>query len=151
MIRKKSVRELLSAALTEPALSEAEWTEYERGWQLFNERRFWEAHEAWETVWRHRQEDSRIFFQGIIQLAAAYHLLIVKKRFWGMMRNLDKAEEKLRLFPRSFLRVDVAGLLQAIEAARAEAQRVSEQGLVSFDTSIVPIISLTPHLPSHHT
>ncbi len=149
MIRKKPLRDIHLAELTEPVLSPAEWHEYERGWTLFNERRFWEAHEAWEAVWRNRSEDSRIFFQGIIQLAAAYHLLVVKKRFGGMMRNLDKAEEKLKLFPRTFLRVDVGSLLETIEHTRAEAQRLSEHRLELFNASVLPSVSLHPR--PHHT
>ena len=92
--RKKSVAEIDTSLLKEPLLSEADWNDYDSGWQLFNDRQFWEAHEAWEEVWKRKQEESRIFFQGIIQLAAAYHLVVVKKRYGGAMRNLEKAKSK---------------------------------------------------------
>ncbi len=140
-MRKKSASEIDVALLSEPALSTEDWREYEEGWRLFNERQFWHAHEAWENVWRRRPEESRIFFQGIIQLAAAYHLLVVKKRYGGMMRNFEKAEEKLRLFPSFFLGVKVSDLLQAIDRARAEVRRVGADNLSDCDPSVLPIVA----------
>jgi predicted metal-dependent hydrolase len=123
-------------------MTSEDWKDYEEGWRLFNDREFWHAHEAWESVWKRRGEESRIFFQGIIQLAAAYHLLVVKKRYRGTMRNFEKAEEKLRLFPDPFLRVDVSRLLNAVDQARKEINRIGEQHLEQFDLEQIPTIAL---------
>ncbi len=123
-------------------MSAEDWSDYEEGWRLFNEKQFWHAHEAWENVWKRRPEESRIFFQGIVQLAAAYHLLLVKKRYGGMMKNFDKAEEKLRLFPSTFLRVDVAELLNAITVAREEVQNIGSDILEKFNVLLIPIVKL---------
>jgi len=141
--KKKTVHEIDVSLLVEPTMSVDDWREYEEGWRLFNERKFWHAHEAWEAVWKHRPEESRIFFQGIIQLAAAYHLLLVKKRYGGMMRNFEKAEEKLRLFSSPFLRADVAKLLNAINETRKEIQRIGATHLEQFDAARIPQITLT--------
>ena len=140
--RKKAAAEIDPSCIAEPALTSEDWKDYEEGWRLFNEREFWHAHEAWESVWKRRDEESRIFFQGIIQLAAAYHLLVVKKRYRGMMRNFEKAEEKLRLFPDRFLRVDVSRLLNAVDQARKEINRIGEQHLEQFDLDQIPMIAL---------
>lgn len=138
MIHKKSLEEINRVELVEPSLQEDEWKEYVHGWVLFNKGQFWDAHEAWESVWKRRSEDSRVFFQGIIQLAAAYHLLVVKRRYGGMMRNFEKAEQKLRLFPLRFLGVDVASMLSAIDRARREVARVGHDHLDQFDLSLIP-------------
>ena len=140
--RKKTPREIDPLQLNKLAMSADDWKDYEEGWRLFNERQFWHAHEAWEKVWKRRPEESRIFFQGIIQLAAAYHLLVVKKRYGGMMRNFEKAEEKLKLFPHHFLLVNVARLLLAIDAARTEAQRTGEKSLDQFDLTLIPSVDV---------
>ncbi len=140
--RKKVAAEIDPSCIAEPAMTSEDWKDYEEGWRLFNEREFWHAHEAWESVWKRRDEESRIFFQGIIQLAAAYHLLVVKKRYRGMMRNFEKAEEKLRLFPDRFLRVDVSRLLNAVDQARKEINRIGEQHLEQFDLDQIPMIAL---------
>lgn len=137
---KKSPAHIDPHELTEPEMDAADWQDYEKGWRLFNAREFWHAHEAWESVWKRRPEESRIFFQGIIQLSAAYHLLVVKQRYGGMMRNFEKAEEKLRLFPATFLGVDVHFLLDAIECARKEIARIGLDNLASFDRSLIPTV-----------
>lgn len=139
-IPKKSPSHIDPHLLVEPALTAEDWSDYEEGWRLFNGRHFWHAHEAWESVWKRRPEESRIFFQGIVQLAAAYHLLLVMKRYGGMRRNFEKAEEKLRLFPSPFLGVDVKRLLSAIEDARHEVLRVGQDRLELFNISLIPTV-----------
>jgi len=43
----------------------------ERGVELFNSGRFWEAHEAWEEAWTpDRHGPDRGFYKGLIQVAA---------------------------------------------------------------------------------
>ena len=141
--KKKTVREIDPLQLAEPRMSDEDWADYEEGWRLFNERQFWHAHEAWEAVWKRRPEESRIFFQGIIQLAAAYHLLVVKKRYGGMLRNFEKADEKLKLFPDRFLQVDVTILRDAIHQAMTEVQRIGPERLERFTPGLIPTVRTT--------
>lgn len=58
-----------------PALTERTWKEctaYLYGVDLFNHQYYWEAHEAWEGLWKMEQRASERarFLQGLIQLAA---------------------------------------------------------------------------------
>jgi len=118
---KKKPGEVDPALLTEPLLSDSDLGLLDRGLFLFNEGRYWDAHEAWEELWHRRTEESRIFFQGIIQIAAAFHLLHRPGRRHGALGNFRKAEENLRLFPSRFLGFDVTGLLAMIDAGRSMA------------------------------
>jgi len=43
------------------------------GVELFNARKFFQAHEVWEEVWLTEGEPEKTFLQGIIQIAAAFH------------------------------------------------------------------------------
>jgi hypothetical protein len=59
-----------------PAWTPEQWPTlqaYLRGIDLFNRWHFWEAHEAWEPLWRthHPQSDPALFMQGLISSAAA--------------------------------------------------------------------------------
>ncbi len=47
---------------------------WEQGVHDFNEGRFWEAHEAWERGWKDLPQAERTYVQGLIQIAAAFHL-----------------------------------------------------------------------------
>lgn len=112
-IRKKSLSELDLSTLAQFVLTDQDRTDFHRGVRLFNQARFWEAHEAWEAVWLRHPEDGRFFIQGLIQLAAAYHQL--RRRIYrGFRIHLGRAQERLVLFPDRFLGIDVAGLRKEI-------------------------------------
>jgi len=140
---KKSIEEIDPGKLTEPRLSAVDWDRYEEGWRLFNEKQFWEAHEVWEAIWLRIAEDSRIFFQGIIQTAAAFHLVFVKKRPGGARRNFEKAEAKLSLFPTTFLGVNVGQLLEIIRSSRLELEHKGEERIGEFDRSLPPAVPVS--------
>jgi hypothetical protein len=86
---KKKPWEIQRLPLRTISMSEEDWREFEYGVQLFNEQKFWHAHEAWENVWKRHHEDERLFFQGVIQFAAAYHHLVTKRSYRGLLNNLD--------------------------------------------------------------
>ena len=135
-IRKKSLSELDLSTLTHFVLTAEDRTDFHRGIRLFNQARFWEAHEAWEAVWLRHPEDGRFFIQGLIQAAAAYHQL--RRRIYrGFLIHLRRAQDRLVLFPDVFLAVDVAGLRKAIsEALRCVG---SKDGTACVDYSgIIP-------------
>lgn len=140
--RKKRVEEIDKSLLVEPRLSEEEWDLYLCGVSLFNKHKFWEAHEVWEEVWKRRAEESRIFFQGIIQAAAAYHRTVTEPRFIGSMNNFGKALQKLELFPERFLGLDVKKLRGALENSRNAVKRLGKEGLRQFPAESIPKVEV---------
>ena len=76
------------------------------GARLFDEARFFEAHEAWEKHWLVENEETRRrFLQGLIQIAAAFH------------KRLDKnaPEAAARLFARGLAKLDACpGVLEEL-------------------------------------
>jgi predicted metal-dependent hydrolase len=103
------------------ALDPARWAEnelYLYGVDLFNHGYFWEAHAAWESLWRlaKGQEPAASFLQGLIQVAAA----LVRRRAGareGARRLAARGLSKLKRAPaRQYLGVDVAELAARVEA-----------------------------------
>lgn len=135
-IRKKSLSELDLSTLTHFVLTARDRTDFHRGIRLFNQARFWEAHEAWEAVWLRHPEDGRFFIQGLIQLAAAYHQLR-RGIHRGFLIHLRRAQERLVLFPDRFLSVDVGGIRTVVGEALGRID--SKEGTACVDYSgIVP-------------
>lgn len=91
------------------------------GVRLFNARKFWEAHEAWEGAWLVMEGDAKRFLQGLIQLAAAYHH-VQRGTYRGGVRLFDAALEKLASFPEGYANVDRA---EAVAAAREHRPRIA--------------------------
>ncbi len=68
------------------------------GVDLFNHFYFWEAHEAWESLWGEARKDSdpKLFLQGLIQIAAAL-LKVSLRSSDGAARLSTTGIEKLTL------------------------------------------------------
>jgi predicted metal-dependent hydrolase len=124
---KKKPGEIGTNPLRTLTLSNEDWAEVAHGIGLFNAGKFWHAHEAWELVWLRQAEDERLFFQGLIQLAAAYHHLTKKKLRTGYVNNLRKSGTILQVFAPEYLGIEVAPLLAAIEAG-IDASNGTEEG-----------------------
>lgn len=77
------------------------------GLALFDAQQFWHAHEAWERLWLDASGDDKVFLQGLIQLAAAYHH-VRRGTFRGGVRLFDAALAKLAPFPGRHLGIDRA-------------------------------------------
>ena len=95
------------------------------GARLFDDGRFFEAHEAWEQHWRVENDpERRLLLQGLIQIAAALHKLL----------DLGAADSASRLFSRGLFKLDACptltaelGLRAFCEAVRAYAQASTEE------------------------
>jgi predicted metal-dependent hydrolase len=101
-------------------------TEFEQGIAHFNATEFWEAHESWEALWLEADGDLVQFYQGIIQLAAAYHHC-KRGTLRGGVRLFDAALRRLEPFPPRFLDLDRGD-------AEAAARRHREWAAANIDT-----------------
>ena len=143
--RKKSVDDLALRNLRPFPLSDEDKEEFARGVRLFNERKFWEAHEAWEVVWRRHTEDGRLFLQGLILMAAAYHTLFDKGRYMGSLSNLAKALYRLELFEPEFLGVSVMPLMEKMRGCRQEVKWLGPEGVARIKKLWIPKIDWDPN------
>jgi predicted metal-dependent hydrolase len=87
---------------------------FREGIDLFNEGRFFAAHEAWEEIWRSTTPEPRDLFQGLIQVAAAMHQFLGLERITGPIKTLAKARLRLEPFAPVSHGLDIAELLAAV-------------------------------------
>ena len=92
------------------------------GVELFNAQKFWHAHEAWEELWLHASGDEKIFLQGLIQLAAAYHHA-QRGTFRGGVRLFDAALSKLERFENGRDGIDRSDAVAAAAEQRTKFSR----------------------------
>lgn len=122
--------------IAEPEMSEQDWDDFAEAVTLFNQGEYWESHEAWEVVWKRHSEPTRVFFQALIQLAAAYHQL-GRGIHHGVIKHFRNSETKLRPFPDRFLGVDLQPIKQALSAGVEETTRLGPGGLNAFDPELI--------------
>lgn len=117
-----------------------------KGVKLFNEGKHWEAHELFEDVWRLQEGDAKKLAQGFVQMAAAFSY-IRKKRFESIIYLFDKSSEKLiatmHLLPES----NIPHLVDVMNRAKGEVQRLGEAKLDEFPPSLYPIIVIGSDTP----
>lgn len=72
----------------------------EQGRVLFNEEKYYEAHEVWEDLWRETATPVRLCYQGLIQAAVGLHHLQRGNRAGAdgllrrAVRNLERSSEE---------------------------------------------------------
>ena len=87
----------------------------ERGIDLFNEGRYWAAHEAWEEAWTpdRRGPDSG-FLKGLIQVAAGC-LHYTRRNRRGAVNKWRSGAGYLRAYPAVHQSIALAPLLLSVE------------------------------------
>jgi hypothetical protein len=80
------------------------------GVALFNGRRYWHAHEAWETLWRAASDEERDFYQGLIQVAAGL-LHLQRRNMRGARNKLSEGVAKLERYEPSHHGIFVSELI----------------------------------------
>ena len=93
------------------------------GLRLYNTGEYFEAHEAWETVWLAATEPQRTFLQALIQVTAAFEHLKRNDNRLGASRLLSAALRRLEPYTPCFGNIELDLLRQDIQhrlAALAE-------------------------------
>jgi pSer/pThr/pTyr-binding forkhead associated (FHA) protein len=80
--------------------------EYLEGIKHFNERRYYDAHEVWEEIWLRSSEETRLFYQMLIQAAVGLHHY-ERGNTRGARGMHTNVSEKLERLPQFFMSVDL--------------------------------------------
>jgi predicted metal-dependent hydrolase len=88
---------------------------FARGARLFDRGEFFEAHESWEERWKVATDPTeRGFLQGLIQVAAAFHKLLVMNSEEAALRLLAKGLAKLDMCPARIQEMDLASFRERL-------------------------------------
>ena len=113
-----------------------------RGAALFDQGRFWDAHEAWEEAWLEEDGDVRLFLQGLIQVAAGYHKATVQLQPNGCVKLLTSGLAKLEQLPSLFLDVELATFMERVRMTLAAAERWRAGELPGLPAHLIPRLDL---------
>jgi uncharacterized protein len=101
----------------------------EDGIIFFNAARYFEAHEAWEDLWRPSGGPLRLFYQGLVQASVGMHHL-AQGNLNGGMAQLQKSLSKLEQYPAHFCRINngklIADLRKVLDAKRSERIQIEK-------------------------
>jgi uncharacterized protein len=91
--------------------------QYQQGIRLFNDAKFFDAHEALEDVWRDAPAESKKFLQGLVQVAVAFHHHSTGNRV-GLRSVLERAIRNLGEPAGEFGQIHTPDLLQSLHEWR---------------------------------
>jgi predicted metal-dependent hydrolase len=86
------------------------------GVKLFNEGRFFESHEVWETLYRDTEEQHKPFVEGLIQLSAACRMIADFGETKGPVKLIYQALIRFESYQPVYMDVKVADLTRTMEA-----------------------------------
>lgn len=109
--------------------------------RLFNAGEFYKQHDAFEALWMAEPGPVRNLYRAILQVGVSYYQ-IERGNPRGALKMLLRSVQWLALLPDECQGVDVARLKADAAAVRAELERVGEDGIDQFDTSLLKPVQL---------
>jgi len=106
------------------------------GMELFNQGRYFEAHEALEAAWRAESGPVRDLYRGILQAGVVY-LHITQYNFIGAHKVYQRCQKWLQPWPETCRGISVGRLRQDLETVMAALQKLGPQHIREFDTSLL--------------
>lgn len=96
----------VTASPPEPALSPEEAAAFRRGVAEFNDGLFFECHDTLEELWSGLRGPARDFFQGLIQVAVAFHH-VGNGNAPGAASMIERALGRFRAYPGRYFGFDL--------------------------------------------
>jgi uncharacterized protein len=113
----------------------------QKGALLFNRHLFFEVHEVLEAQWVQESGETKLFFQGLIQIAVAfYHRQNQNLR--GTLALLQDGLEKITLHQPVFLGIELQEFVSQLEHCRAKLLRLGEEKCMQFREEMIPRLQL---------
>lgn len=105
------------------------------GMKLFNEGKFFEAHEELEIAWNEEKGEVRQLYQGILQMAVTY-LHITRGNYDGAVKVYIRSMRWLKDWPQVCRGIEVGQLRKDAEIVIKEVERLGRENLEGFDTTL---------------
>lgn len=102
---------------------------------LFNQGKYFEAHEELEAAWKEERGKARQLYQGILEAAVAY-LHITRQNYNGAVKVYGRSMKWLKDWPAHCRGVDVAQLRDDMDKVIAEVERLGKERLDEFDPAL---------------
>jgi hypothetical protein len=107
-----------------------------QGLRLFNEGKYFEAHEALEVAWLEEKGKVRDLYRGILQVGVEY-LHITRRNYNGAVKLYKRSQRWLKDWPAVCRGIYVDELRRDAEAAINEVIRLGEKKIGEFDLRLL--------------
>jgi uncharacterized protein len=114
--------------------------EFWQGLEEFNSRQFYKCHDTLEAIWIESQPPTKLFYQGLIQIAVGlYHL---ENRNWqGAVTLLRSGIDRLEYFCPRYFGVELTPLLDQSDKLLDQLYDLGPEMVDQVDLSDLPTIN----------
>ncbi|NIR49716.1 DUF309 domain-containing protein [candidate division KSB1 bacterium] len=109
---------------------------FQQGVKYFNNGYFFEAHDTFEELWLDEREESKVFYQGLVQLSTGFYHLVMKN-LKGAESQLTKGLQKLSKYEPKYENIDVSELIRQVKTC---LERIRETGNGGFHRELIQLI-----------
>ena len=106
------------------------------GLRLFNEGKYFEAHEALEIAWLEEQGKVRELYRGILQIAVVY-LHATRRNYNGVIKVYGRSQKWLKDWPEFCRGIDVGQLQRDAKTVLNEINRLGVEHISQFNNSLL--------------
>lgn len=115
-----------------------------KGIYLFNQKKYFEAHEELEFAWREEKGQIRELYRGILQVGVAYYH-IQRKNFPGAKIMIERAMKWLNLFPDLIYGINLKKLKTEAEFVYKTLLELQPEKIEHFNQDLFLPIEFTPN------
>jgi uncharacterized protein len=112
-----------------------------KGIEEFNQGLFFECHETLEEIWLEDHSETRMFYQGLIQIAAGYFKLEQGVPA-GAIKLWRTGLQKVDPFGPVFLGVNLAALIEAVKAHLTELETDQQNASLTLRPPFISFVSV---------
>lgn len=105
------------------------------GMKLFNEGKYFDAHEELEIAWNEEKGRVRELYQGILQVSVTY-LHITRANYQGAVKVYIRAMRRLKGWPEVCRGIQVEQFKKDAEIVMQEVERLGADRLAEFDQTL---------------
>lgn len=113
---------------------------FSEGIRLFNDGKYFDAHEALESAWRQENGPIRDLYRGILQVAVCY-LHITRRNYDGAIKMYYRSLKWLTPWPDVILGINISQLKSDSANAITELRRLGQTGIEDYDLSLLKPIT----------
>jgi uncharacterized protein len=112
------------------------------GLELFNQRKYWLAHEALEAAWRADPGPIRDLYRGILQVAVVY-LHISRANYAGAIKVYQRSLKWMQPWPAVCRGIQVARIREDLEYVMEAVLSLGPERLHEFDPALLKPVLYT--------
>ena len=106
------------------------------GIQLFNNGKFYEAHEPLEEAWMETDNPERVLYQGILQIGLAYYQ-ISRGNYRGALKMFLRAQRNLKPLGTALLGIDINQLLKDANGVESALRDLGPEKIKELDWDLI--------------